>query len=34
MAVALMTFFIGTFFLSESNRTEIWKEAEEARPAA
>jgi len=32
-AVALMTFFIGTFFLSESNRTEIWKEAEEARPS-
>ncbi len=34
MAVALMTFFVGTFFLSESHRTEIWKEAEEARPAA
>ena len=34
MAVALMTFFIGTFFLSESNRVEIWKEAEAARPAA
>jgi MFS family permease len=33
-AVALMTFFVGTFFLSESNRTEIWKEAEEARPAS
>jgi MFS family permease len=32
MAVALMTFFIGTFFLKESNRVEIWKEAEEARP--
>jgi MFS family permease len=32
-AVALMTFFVGTFALSESNRTEIWKEAEEARPA-
>ena len=31
--VALMTFFVGTFFLSESHRTEIWKEAEEARPA-
>jgi MFS family permease len=30
--VALMTFLIGTFALSESNRTEIWKEAEEARP--
>ena len=33
-AVALMTFFVGTFALSESHRTEIWKEAEEARPAA
>jgi MFS family permease len=33
-AVALMTFFVGTFFLNESNRTEIWKEAEEARPAS
>jgi MFS family permease len=33
-AVALMTFFVGTFFLDESHRTEIWKEAEEARPAA
>jgi len=32
-AVALMTFFVGTFFLNESNRTEIWKEAEEARPS-
>ncbi|HSY49209.1 MAG TPA: MFS transporter [Thermoanaerobaculia bacterium] len=32
MAVALMTFFIGSFFLKESNRVEIWKEAEEARP--
>jgi MFS family permease len=31
-AVALMTFFVGTFALSESHRTEIWKEAEEARP--
>ena len=30
----LVVEFIGTFFLSESNRTEIWKEAEEARPAA
>ena len=34
MAVALMTFFIGTFALSESNRVEIWKEAEEARPVS
>ena len=33
IAVALMTFFVGTFALSESHRTEIWKEAEEARPA-
>jgi len=33
IAVALMTFFVGTFFLSESHRTEIWKEAEAARPA-
>jgi MFS family permease len=33
MGVALMTFLIGTFFLNESHRTEIWKEAEEARPA-
>ena len=32
IGVALMTFFIGTFFLNESHRTEIWKEAEEARP--
>jgi MFS family permease len=32
MAVALMTFFVGTFFLNESHRTQIWKEAEEARP--
>ena len=32
IAVALMTFFVGTFFLSESHRTEIWKEAEAARP--
>lgn len=32
IGVALMTFFIGTFFLRESHRVEIWKEAEEARP--
>jgi MFS family permease len=32
MAVALMTFFIGTFALNESHRVEIWREAEEARP--
>jgi MFS family permease len=33
IGVALLTFFVGTFFLSESHRTEIWSEAEEARPA-
>src|SRR6266849_579809 len=33
IAVALMTFIVGTFALNESHRTEIWKEAEEARPA-
>ena len=33
MAIALMTFLVGTFALNESHRTEIWKEAEEARPA-
>jgi len=33
IAVALMTFLVGTFALSESHRTEIWREAEEARPA-
>ena len=33
IGVALMTFLVGTFALSESHRTEIWKEAEEARPA-
>ena len=33
IGVALMTFVIGTFVLSESHRTEIWQEAEEARPA-
>src|SRR5438445_7136236 len=33
-AVALMTFFVGTFALSESHRTEIWSEAEEARPVS
>ncbi len=32
IGVALMTFLIGTFVLNESHRTEIWKEAEEARP--
>jgi MFS family permease len=33
IGIALLTFFVGTFFLSESHRTEIWQEAEEARPA-
>ena len=33
IGVALMTFLVGTFALSESHRTEIWQEAEEARPA-
>jgi len=32
IGIALMTFVIGTFFLNESHRTEIWKEAEHARP--
>ena len=32
IAVALMTFFVGTFFLSERNRVQIWDEAVEARP--
>ncbi|HEY8711348.1 MAG TPA: MFS transporter, partial [Thermoanaerobaculia bacterium] len=34
IAVALMTFFIGSFMLNESHRTEIWNEAEAARPAS
>jgi MFS family permease len=33
IGVALLTFLVGTFTLSESHRTEIWQEAEEARPA-
>src|SRR5689334_3506849 len=33
IGVALMTFLVGTFGLSESHRVEIWDEAEEARPA-
>ncbi|HEY2321416.1 MAG TPA: MFS transporter [Thermoanaerobaculia bacterium] len=32
IGVALLTFLVGTFALSESHRTEIWQEAEEARP--
>ena len=31
--VALMTFLVGSFALSERHRTEIWAEAAEARPA-
>jgi len=34
IGIALMTFLVGTFVLNESHRTEIWKEAEAARPAA
>jgi MFS family permease len=33
MAVALMTVVVGSIGLTESHRIEIWKEAEEARPA-
>jgi len=33
IGIAAMTFLVGTFALNESHRTEIWKEAEEARPA-
>ncbi len=33
IGVAVMTFLVGTFALNESHRTEIWKEAEDARPA-
>jgi MFS family permease len=32
IGIALLTFLVGTFVLNESHRTEIWKEAEEARP--
>jgi MFS family permease len=32
MAVALMTFVVGSIFLSEKNRVQIWDEAAEARP--
>ncbi|HEV2722007.1 MAG TPA: MFS transporter, partial [Thermoanaerobaculia bacterium] len=32
IGIALMTFLVGTFALSESHRVEIWHEAEEARP--
>jgi len=32
IGIATMTFVIGSLFLNESHRVEIWKEAEEARP--
>ena len=32
IGIAAMTFLVGTFVLRESHRTEIWREAEEARP--
>ncbi|MGZ5472600.1 MAG: MFS transporter [Thermoanaerobaculia bacterium] len=32
IGIALMTFLVGTFALSESHRVEIWNEAEDARP--
>jgi MFS family permease len=32
IGIAVMTFLVGSFALNESHRTEIWKEAEEARP--
>ncbi|MGZ5445998.1 MAG: MFS transporter [Thermoanaerobaculia bacterium] len=32
IGIALMTFMVGTFALSESHRVEIWNEAEDARP--
>jgi MFS family permease len=32
VGVALMTFFVGTFFLRESHRVKIWDEAHDARP--
>jgi MFS family permease len=32
IGVALMTFIVGSFGLDERHRTEIWAEAEEARP--
>jgi hypothetical protein len=34
MAVALMTFVVGSIFLSEKNRVQIWDEAVEARPTS
>jgi hypothetical protein len=32
VGVALMTFIVGSVFLNERHRVEIWAEAEEARP--
>jgi MFS family permease len=32
IGVALMTFIVGSIFLNERHRVEIWSEAEEARP--
>jgi hypothetical protein len=32
IGVALMTFIVGSIFLNERHRVEIWAEAEEARP--
>jgi MFS family permease len=34
IAVALMTFIVGTLFLSEKNRVQIWDEAAEATPTS
>src|SRR6266480_4357407 len=34
IGVATMTFIVGSIALKESNRVEIWREAEAARPAA
>jgi MFS family permease len=31
IAIALMTFFVGTFALSESHRVEIWREVDEGK---
>jgi MFS family permease len=33
VGVALMTFIVGSIFLNERHRVEIWAEAEEARPS-
>src|SRR5437763_2694048 len=34
MGIALMTFIVGSIFLNERHRVEIWAEAEEARPTS